>query len=376
MATSGDSSVAGAKPIPVDFVDGLKGLLGLSGLAYIAGFIVVNTRFQRYGISEADWIDSRFISAGALYLFVALPTTVFPYVKSLASLNVVFKNAKGHFFSDRLNDLFVENMALLTKWVGPFLVSIALFATLILFYGAHHNKQMVATFLWTYALWYLVSWRLSGWGAVILNFGFYWRAKVLEAELIGGTPFWQSFAAAFVPSFKGAFAKTFHMRNGRDPTPDEVQANLANYVLAGTASEGFLLSSGYKAVMLFFLSASSFGAFVYPTLPVSIGGGDPQTISLLIAAKSAAGLSSFGIHRSGVADGTIVAGATAIAGGSATGNQAAPAADHEVLTAPLPLLGHTSQGYFVLVERAAGTVAVNIPEADVEGVSYGEATTH
>jgi hypothetical protein len=339
-------------------VDLIKSILGLSGLAYAVGFVVVNTEFLRWGVSESDWIDSRYIAAGAIYLFVALPTMLFPYLRGLEQLNEVYKAAKGHYFSESLDSLYRENEFLISKWVGPFIVVGALLAALIVFYAPNHGGEAdLWGFLWKFCAWYLISRLLAARAAVLFNLGFYWRAKAADAVLHGGSPFWNSFLGNFVRSYKASFSKSFHLTAGRDPTSDEVQSNLSKTLLGGTASEGFLQSAVYKGVALFLASVISFGAVVYPSLPASIGGGSPQSISLLLGGSSASGLSTLGLP-----------GRRIDAAGSDSSGASAQA--FEYLTDPLPLLGKTSEGYFVLVYTATESSAIKIPTSMVESVSY------
>jgi hypothetical protein len=318
----------------------------------------VNTEFLRWGVSESDWIDSRYIAAGAIYLFVALPTMLFPYLQGLQELNEAYRAAKGNYFSDSLDSVFRENAYLISKWIGPFFVVGALLCALIVFYAPSHGGETdLWAFLWKFCLWYVISRWLAGRAAILFNFVFYVRAKAQAAVLQGDSPFWNSFLTSYVRSFKVAFVSSYRANAGHDPTPEEVQANLSNTILGGTSSIGFLQSAVYKGIALFLASVISFGAVVYPNLPASIGGGSPQSISLLLGGSSAAGLTTLGLPGRRI-DGGV----------NATGAGSSQA--FEYLTDPLPLLGKTSEGYFVLVYTATESSAIKIPTAMVESVSY------
>lgn len=337
--------------------DALKNVLGLSGLAYVSGFIVVHAHFLRWGINESDWVDTRYIAAGAIFLFLALPTVLFPYLTGLAYLNELIWRVRGSFFSEPLQQLYVGNAHFINRRVGPFLVSICAFAALIEFYAPSGGRWQVLAFMRVFAVWYVASWLCTHLGVRVLNLAFYWRASALLAL----NPFWASFHNSFVSSFTNSFTRSFRLRNGRDPTAEELQTRMAEYVYGGVGAEGFLASALYKGVALFLLSATTFGAFVYPELPESIGGGRPQAVQLLLAGDQSAGLAAIGVSGTPVHAGSAL--------GSENGKKAVESVQ-PLLSSALPLLAKTSDGYFVLISRAGGKEAVKIPASSVNGVVY------
>ena len=334
--------------------DGLKTILGLSGVAYVAGFIVVNTRLLRLGAGEGDLIDARYVAAGAIFLFVAIPATLFPYLRRLASLNVLRKEIRGDYFSEPFHQLYENNRYLVDRWFGPYVVTIALFVTLLRFYAQGGSQHEIRTFVCVFTFWYVGTVVFSSLAAVLFNFGFYWHAKLLLGQ--GG--FWSSFQKSFVEKFKASYRRSFEATSGTAPTEKQVDEDLSSFVLKGVSSEGFLTSALYKGIALMLVTATTFGAFVYPTLPASIGGGKLQTVVLLLSAEKSAGSSELGLP------GKMIQGQRK----AGQGGDQAPA--FQLLTAPLPLLAKTSEGYFVLVYSTNGTDVVKIPAAIVDGVSY------
>jgi hypothetical protein len=332
--------------------DALKSVLGLSGLAYIAGFIVVNTRLLAWGVGEGDLIDARYVAAGAIFLFVAIPTTLFPYLHGLASLNILYQRTSGNYFSAPLQALYQANRSFIVRWVGPFLVTLALFAALLEFYALKGSRRQVLSFIGLFALWYASSIIFSRLAVNLFNLGFYWRANML----VGTGPFWSSFQKSYIGSFIKSFTRTFTLTHSRAPSDTEVQDALVHFVVGGVGSEGFLASALYKGVALFLVSATTFGAFVYPALPASIGGGKPQNVVLLLSAEKSPGLVALGLPGTRIASGS---------------KSKADSETYQLLTSPLPLVAKTSEGFYVLVPHGGGNNVIKIPSGTVDGVSYG-----
>lgn len=337
--------------------EGLKSLLGLSGLAYIAGFIVTNARFLAWGVGEADLLDARYIAAGAIFLFVALPSTLFPYLRGLAELNELQMRIRNTYFSPALHTLYEGNRAFIAGALGQFLVIVVLFALLLRFYAQAGDQREILNFAGVFALWYFGSYLCSRFAAKLFNLRFYWRAKML----LGSPGFWAAFGASFIQKFRASFARSFRLSAGRDAKPEEIDAGLTGFVLRGLGPEGFLASALYKGIALLLVSATTFGAFVYPSLPVSIGGGKAQSVMLLLSAEKSEGLMQLGVPGRKIAQ----AGADA--------KNAGDKPVFQLLTSPLPLMTKTSEAYFVLVSDAAKAAVVKIPVGNVEGVLYGEA---
>ena len=334
---------------------GLKTVLGLSGVAYLAGFIVVNTRFLGWGVGEGDLVDARYIAAGAIFLFVAIPTTLFPYLRGLASLNALHHRIAGAYFSEPLHLLHVANRRFIDRWFGPLLVIVALFVALLEFYAPKGRQWEIRTFVRVFTLWYVGSIVFSRFAVVLFNLNYYWRAKML----LGEGSFWSNFGKSFRRSFVTSFKRSFEFSHGKPPTDEEVKVGLSESVLSGIGPEGFLASALYKGVALFLLSATTFGAFVYPALPASIGGGKSQTVVLLLSADKSTGLAELGVPGKRVHM------------KSKPGKEIDQAAGFQLLTEPLPLLAKTSEGYFLLISSATGTEVVKIPSTIVDAVSYG-----
>jgi hypothetical protein len=125
------------------------------------------------------------------------------------------------------------------------------------------------------------------------------------------------------------------------------------------SSAGFLASALYKGIALFLVTATTFGAFVYPALPASIGGGRVEIVVLLLSPDKSPGIAELGLPGKKIQ-----------AQGRA-GQSVDQGAAFQLLTDPLSLLAKTSEGYFVLVPRANGTAVVKIPASIVDAVSYG-----
>ena len=336
--------------------EGLKTVLGLSGISYIAGFVIVNTRFLGWGVGEGDLIDARYVAAGAIFLFIATPSTIFPFLHGLASMNDMHQRIAGDYFSEPLHLLYDANRRFIDRWFGSYAVFIVLFVALLEFYAPKGGQREIWTFVWVFTLWYSGNLVFSRLAVVVFNLRYYWRLRMV----LGEGAFWSSFGQSFIAKFQSTFRKSFKVSRGRDPADKEVSDALFQSVVGGMGPEGFLASALYKGIALFLVSATAFGAFVYPTLPASIGGGKSQNVVLLLAGDKSPGLAELGLPGS------------RIPVAPKASQQTDQAAGFQLLTAPLPLLAKTSEGYFVLVPRANGTEVVKIPSAVVDGVSYGE----
>ena len=340
--------------------EGAKSLLGLSGVAYILGFIVTNARFLAWGVGEADLLDARYIAAGAIFIFVACPATLFPYLRGLAALNDLHMQVRKTYFSTRLHTLFEDNRNFVVGGVGQFLVIIALLTALPLFYARTGTQRESLGLIAGFAGWYLGSYLLFRLGATLFNLRFYWRAKMV----LGANGFWAAFQRGFIPHFRTSFARSVRVSTGRELTEDEIDAGMNQYVLRGLGSEGLLASALYKGVALLLISATTFGVFVYPSLPVSIGGGKAQTVTLLLSADKSPGLVQLGVPGRQI---PVVR-----ADNKDSGKDEMKAASFQLLTVPLPLMAKTSESYFILIPELPHSVVIKIPSANVEGVSYGE----
>jgi hypothetical protein len=191
--------------------------------------------------------------------------------------------------------------------------------------------------------------------AVLFNWGFYWSAKML----LGQGAFWSSFRTSFIKNYKASFRRSFAASSGTAPTEEQVEQGLSAFVLKGMSSAGFLASALYKGIALFLVTATTFGAFVYPALPASIGGGRVEIVVLLLSPDKSPGIAELGLPGKKIQ-----------AQGRA-GQSVDQGAAFQLLTDPLSLLAKTSEGYFVLVPRANGTAVVKIPASIVDAVSYG-----
>jgi hypothetical protein len=331
--------------------EALKAILGLSGLAYLAGFIVVNAMFLSWGVSEADLVSARYVAAGALFLFLGVPVTVFPYLQGLEALNVRYKKATDEFLSNDLHSFYDANRGLITSMVGRFFVVAAGLIFCLLLEGAWRSGALadVTPLLSIFVVWYVASYLLARLATIFFNLGFYWRAHMLSAE----GPFWRSFRESFVRSFRVSFRRSFHLSAGRDPTTQEIDQALSKYAL-GLGPRGFLASALYKGIALFIVNAVTFGWFVYPLLPAAIGGGKTQTVVLSLPAEKGAAVLGLGVPGETVA----------------TGEADSRSKGERFVTRPLALLAKTSDAYFVLTESTAGTTVVRIPTGSVEAASY------
>jgi hypothetical protein len=330
--------------------EGFKTLLGLSGLTYIAGFILVSASFLAHGVAEASLFDANYIAAGAMFLFLALPAAVFPYLRGIASLNAQYQAVSGSYISPEFQSFFDENKAFLQRITGPFLITVTVIVLLPELAVNRWKGSGMFPLLAVLTMWYVCSSLFSRLAACVFNLGFYWRLKMVR----GRNPFWQSFGKSFVTRFKVSFQKSFQLTSGQMPTAEEIDAGLNAYIGAGLGARGFLISALYKGIALFLLSAVTFGWFVYPLVPASIGGGRYQTIVLLLSGDQTPGLRDLGLTGRQIE--------------ASDKSSAAPAA--QFLTTPLPLLAKTSEAYFVVVSHGTQTSVVKIPIASVEGVAY------
>lgn len=317
----------------------LKAVLGLSGVAYLSGFIVANARFLSLGVAEANLLDARYVAIGALFLFVALPVTVFPYVRGLAGLNRLCGRAIGRLLSEPFDALYQANQGFFERALGPFLVTLVVLAVLPELAGGALRRDGPAL-LGFYVLWYAGSLLVSRVAVVVFNLGFYWRLKML----LGEGAFWAAFKPSFIKNFVDKFNWSFAQTQGRAPTQQEVQDRLNAYVLGGMGAEGFLTSALYKGIALFVINAVTFATLLFPLLPASIGGGKPQTVVLLLAADKSGGLDHLGLRGQAVAT--------------------------NWLSEPVQLLAKTSEAYFVQVPVDTATSVVRVPAGNVVGVTY------
>jgi hypothetical protein len=336
--------------------EGLKTVLGLSGISYIAGFVIVNTRFLGWGVGEGDLIDARYVAAGAIFLFIATSSTIFPYLHGLASMNAMHQRITGDYFSEPLDLLYEANRRFIDRWFGSYVVFVVLFVALLEFYAPKGGQREIWTFVRVFTLWYAGNLVISRLAVVVFNLRYYWRVRMV----LGEGAFWSNFRQSFTASFQSSFRKSFKISAGHDPTDKEVNDAMLQSVASGMGPEGFLASALYKGIALFLVSATAFGAFVYPTLPASIGGGKSQSVVLLLSGDKSPGLAELGLPGSRIPVERKASQPTDQAAG------------FQLLTAPLPLLAKTSEGYFVLVPRTNGTDVVKIPSSVVDGVSYGE----
>jgi hypothetical protein len=334
-------------------IEGLKGILGLSAIAYIAGFIVVNAHFLSWGFSEADLVDAKYIAAGAIFLFVGLPVTLFPYLRGVASLNSLYHDLSGEYLSEQLLVFYESNKQLIRRHFGPLIVIVVMLLTLFALEKRGIDREAV-TAVGYFVAWYVASNILSAVAVRVFNLAFFWRANMLVAK----TPFWKAFKPAFLKSSAVSFRKGFRLTAGRDPTEQEVEVGLRRAIVSGLAAEGFIASALYKGLALFLLNAATFGYFVYPNLPPYIGGGKIQTVILLLSADKSAGLTQLGLPGKQIDSKAKVEG------------KDLKEPKFQLLTEPLPLLTKTSEGYFVLVPRGSALDVVKIPTSAVDGVSY------
>jgi hypothetical protein len=335
-------------------VEGLKGILGLSAIAYIAGFIVVNAYFLSWGFSEADLVDAKYIAAGAIFLFVGLPVTLFPYLRGVEELNSLYRDLSGGYLNGQLHDFYESNKQLIKRHVGPLIVIVVMLLTLFALEKKRIDREAV-TAIGYFIAWYIASNILSAVAVRVFNLAFLWRAKMLLAK----TPFWKGFKPAFFKSSVASFRRTFKLTSGRDPTNEEIEAGLGDTITSGLAAEGFIASAFYKGLAVFLLNAATFGYFVYPNLPPYIGGGKIQTVTLLLSGEKSAGLTQLGLPGREIDAKAKVEG------------KDLKESKFQFLTDPLSLLTKTSEGYFVLVPRAASALdVIKIPTSAVDGVSY------
>lgn len=323
----------------------LKALLGLSGIVYLAGFIVANAHFLALGVAEATLVDARYIAAGALFLFLGLPVTLFPYLSGLAAMNREYMAFAGRSLSPPLDDLYQANRKFLQRKFGPFVVALCVLVVLPELGGSSFLRDGIALLI-AFFPWYVGSWILSRFAVVVFNFGFYWRVKLLSESA-----FWTAFGKAFRERFEASFRSSFKLAHQREPTDAEIEQKLRDYQIA-TAS--FLASALYRGVALFVIHAITFATFVYPLVPASIGGGQAQQVVLLIPKDKALGLERLGLR-----------GKTVIEPGEILDN-----APGRLLTEPLPLLTKTAEAYLVKVQVDGRTTVLRIPAASVEGASY------
>lgn len=331
----------------------LKAVLGLSGLAYLSGFVVVTAQFLSWGVTEVDLYSARTIAAGAIFLFLVFPVTVFPYLRGLHSFNTSYKTVVNAHLSEDLYHFYENNRQLIERSFGSFVV--VLITLVIVSYVSWRQPREEAGGLWrmvfVFTLWYLGSYLFSRLAVILFNLRFFWRIKMLQ----GGSPFWENFTTSFQKSYISSFTKSHELVAGQKPTTEEIERELKKFVLKGISPQGFLGSALYKGIALFFLCAVTFGWFLYPLLPASIGGGKPKTIVLLISAEKSTGLAR-GVGLPG----------------EHIKLESKPGEVERVqlLTPPLQLLARTSDAYFLLVPRERGMTVVKVPGGSVEAVSY------
>ena len=329
--------------------DGLKTLIGLSGVAYLTGFMVVNASFLARGIGEGNLLDATYIGAGAIFLFLGIPATLFPYLKGLAALSARYQSVAGTFISDEFQTFYADNETFLSRNIGPFLVVAAALMVLPGLAAKGSNGGDRFYFLMSFTIWYLCACIISRLAAVIFNLGFYWRVSMVR----GGNVFWASFRNSFMRNFRSSFESSFTLTAGRKPTDVEVEDALKKYVGKGLGSHGFLASALYKGVALFVLNALTFGWILYPLIPASIGGGKNQMVTLLVAAEKSRGLTAIGLPGKPIA-------------------KEGKTPNSQWLTPPLPLVAKTGEAYYVTVPQGEGSGVVKIPLSSVEGVFYGD----
>ena len=239
----------------IDFLTHLSTLLLLTGVvAYFIGFIVVNSYLSKYAIVPYDFTQTKYVSAGLLYLLMTLGFTSIIWWayrsmhRSEADRGVVWDRTAWAIWSV----FTVPNYAL--RWIWPvspnrpewqenLSIVLTVVAALIAFWGHEYLSRIT----------WLRGYMEKGLLALIMMA----LMIVVTSLRIGFTTF------EFYPVFLAAVYYVYQLT-----TPIKKLSTVIEGPIFGT---GFLITSVYL-----------FGLYYYPNVPAYYGGGKPVLMSIVL----------------------------------------------------------------------------------------------